>query len=58
MDLAFDHRDVLVDGDFRGLTEVRDLYVLQPEAFGDRLPAGQDGNGLQHGLAAETPFAS
>jgi hypothetical protein len=45
---ALDHRVVLVDGDPRGLTEVGDLYLsqLEAEAFGDRLPAGQDGDAL------------
>ena len=45
---------VLVDGDLLGLAEVADLNVLELDAeiFGDGLAAGQDGDVLQHGLAA------
>ena len=53
--LAFDDGGVvLVDGDLLGLAEVRHLDVLQldAEVFGDGLAAGEDGDVLQHGLAA------
>src|SRR5579871_110302 len=52
---AFDHgRVVLVDGDLLGLAEVAHLHVLELDAeiFGDGLAAGQDGDILQHRLAA------
>src|SRR5713101_9483090 len=53
--LAFDHRGVvLVDGDLLGLAKVGHLDVLQldAEVLGDGLAAGEDGDVLQHGLAA------
>src|SRR5581483_5724870 len=53
--LAFDDGGVvLVDGDLLGLTEVGHLDVLQLDAeiFGNCLTAGEDGDVLQHSLAA------
>ena len=53
--LTFDDGGVvLVDGDLLGLAEIRHLDVLQldAEVFGDGLAAGEDGDVLQHGLAA------
>src|SRR5262245_3551462 len=52
--LALDHgRVVLVDLHLLGPAEVGDLDVLEldPEVLEDRLPAGQDGDVLEHGLA-------
>src|SRR6185437_593732 len=52
---AFHNRGVvLVDGDFLGAAKVADLHAfeLQAEVFRDGLSAGQDGDILQHGLAA------
>src|SRR5258707_9094778 len=52
---AFDDGGVVfVDGDFLGLAEISNLNVLElnAEIFSDGLAAGEDGNVLQHGLAA------
>ena len=52
---AFDEGGVLlVNGDLLGLSEILHLHVLELDAkiFGDRLPAGERCNVLQHGLAA------
>ncbi len=51
-----DRRVVLVDRDLLGLAEVFELDVLELEAevFRDGLAAGEDGDVLQHGLAAIT----
>src|SRR5208282_476878 len=51
---AFDYcRVVFVDGDLLGLSEIRQLHVLQLDAqiFRDRLAAGQSRDVLQHCLA-------
>src|SRR5581483_8122792 len=55
--LAFAFDDggvVLVDGDLLGGTEVGHLNVLElnAEVFGDGLATGEDGDALEHGLAA------
>src|SRR6185369_16511212 len=53
--LAFDDGGVvLVDGELLGLSEVSQLNVLKldAEVFGDGLATGEDGDVLQHGLAA------
>src|SRR6266571_1339579 len=49
-----DGRVVLVRGDLLGLAEVLDLEVLEldAEVLGDALAAGEDGDVLEHGLAA------
>ena len=52
---AFDDGGVvLVDGDALGAAEVLELDVLEldAEVFGDGLAAGEDGDVLEHGLAA------
>src|SRR5262249_16828661 len=52
---AADDRGVLLlDHHLLGATEHAERHVLQldAEVFGDRLAAGQNGNILQHGLAA------
>src|SRR3546814_15512092 len=47
-------RVVLVDRDALGAAKhvERDAFQLDAEIFGDHLPAGQDRDVLQHGLAA------
>src|SRR6266511_456480 len=49
-----DRRRVLVDDDLAGLAELRELRVLELEAhlLGDHLGAGEDGDVLEHPLAA------
>jgi hypothetical protein len=52
---ALDDRGVvLVDRDLLGAAEVfeRDVLELDAEVFGDELAAGEDGDVLEHGLAA------
>src|ERR1700691_1025917 len=50
---AFNDRDVLVNSDLPGLTEIGNLYVFQldVEPFSDGLPTREHGNLLQHNLA-------
>jgi hypothetical protein len=52
---ADDRRPVLVDDHAAGLTELRQLRVLEPRArpFGDRRTTGQAGNVLEHPLPAD-----
>ena len=51
-----DRRRVLVDDDLAGAAELRDAGVLELEAhlLGDHLAAGEDGDVLEHALAAVT----
>lgn len=51
---AFNHSVALADSDLPSPTEIGDLYVFQldVEVFGDGPSTGQDGEILQHRLAA------